>query len=100
MVIITQLIYLKHGQEEVFNQFEEIAIPIIAKYNGILMLRVRPDSSAYIESSIAEPYEIHLVKFDSQQDFDNFRKDEERRKFLHLKEQSIQSAIMIQGVQL
>ncbi len=100
MIYITQLIYIVEGQEDIFNQFEDIAIPTILKYNGRLTLRIRPDKNSIIESNIEKPYEIHLVEFDSQEDFDNFKKDEERKKFLHLKEQSIKSAIMIQGMKL
>ncbi|WP_462244182.1 hypothetical protein [Ferruginibacter sp.] len=56
MLFITQLIYIKQGQEAIFQQFENIAIPIIAKYNGRLLLRVRPDESTIIEQSIDTPY--------------------------------------------
>lgn len=100
MIYITQLIYILDGKEDIFNQFEDIAIPTIFKYNGRLTLRIRPDESSIIESNIEKPYEIHLVEFDTQQDFDAFKKDEERKKFLHLKEQSIKSSIMIQGTKL
>lgn len=39
MLYITQLIYIREGQESVFHQFEDVAIPIISKYNGRLLLR-------------------------------------------------------------
>jgi uncharacterized protein (DUF1330 family) len=97
LIYITQLIYIKEGQERVFDQFEAIAIPIIAKYNGRLLLRVRPDKHAIIENNIQPPYEIHLVEFSGEKDFENFKLDEERKRFLHLKEQSIQSVMMIKG---
>lgn len=100
MIYITQLIYIKDGQENTFNQFEDIAIPSILKYNGRLTLRIRPNENSIIESSIEKPYEIHLVEFETQKDFDDFKEDKERKKFLHLKEQSIKSAILIQGVKL
>lgn len=100
MVFITQFIYVIEGQEEVFQQFEAIAIPTILKYNGQLLLRVRPDEKNYIESNIEKPYEIHLVEFASEEDFENFKKDEERKKFLHLKEQSIKSVLFIKGTKL
>ncbi|MBK5278899.1 MAG: DUF1330 domain-containing protein [Bacteroidia bacterium] len=100
MIYITQLIYVIAGQESVFNQFEAIAIPIISKYNGRLLLRVRPDFTSFIEARIDKPYEIHLVEFDTEQDFENFKQDEERKRFLHLKEQSIRASILIQGVKL
>jgi antibiotic biosynthesis monooxygenase (ABM) superfamily enzyme len=97
MLFITQLIYIKPGQEAIFHQFEDVAIPLIAKYNGKLMLRVRPDKAAIIEQSIEEPYEIHLVEFASEQDFEAFMKDETRKQFLHLKEQSIKASVLIKG---
>ncbi|SOE23687.1 hypothetical protein SAMN06298216_4071 [Spirosomataceae bacterium TFI 002] len=100
MIYLTQLIYIIDGQEDVFNQFEALAIPIISKYNGRLTLRIRPDEKSVIESNIEKPYEIHMVEFDTQADFDNFKKDEERKSFLHLKEQSIKSTFLIQGVKL
>ncbi|HEY5461724.1 MAG TPA: DUF1330 domain-containing protein [Hanamia sp.] len=100
MIFITQLIYIKEGQEKVFDEFENVAMPAILKYNGRLLLRVRPSDNAFVECHMEKPYEIHLVEFDSEEDFDNFSQDEERKKFLHLKEQSIKSSILIQGTKL
>ena len=97
MIYITQLIYIVEGQEEVFHEFEAIAIPIILKYNGRLTLRIRPEEESIIENKIDIPYEVHLVEFDTQQDFDDFKEDEERKMFLDLKEASIKSSILIQG---
>lgn len=100
MIYITQLIYLVAGQEAILDQFEEMAIPLIAKYQGQLLMRVRPDQTAYIQSAIAQPYEIHLVAFASDHDLNNFMQDKERQEFLHLKEQSIQSVLLIKGTPL
>jgi uncharacterized protein (DUF1330 family) len=100
MIFITQLIYIIEGQEKVFDEFESVAIPTILKYNGKLLLRVRPTESNFIENHVEKPYEIHLVEFQTQQDFENFMKDDERKKFLHLKEQSIKTSILIQGTKL
>ena len=100
MIHITQLIYIKKGKEEIFHEFEEIAIPTILKYNGRLTLRIRPNEKSVIENNIEVPYEIHLVEFNSHNDFANFMMDEERKKILHLKEESIESAILIKGVRL
>lgn len=97
MIYLTQLIYIIEGKEDVFHQFEEMAIPTILKYNGRLTLRIRPEQNSIIESNIDVPYEIHLVEFDTEQDFENFKNDEGRKKFLHLKQQSIKSSILIQG---
>lgn len=100
MIYITQLIYIIPGQENIFHEFEDIAIPIISRYNGRLLLRVRPEERAIIAHSIEKPYEIHLVEFDSEQDFNNFMKDEERKKFLHLKVQSIKASVLYKGARL
>ncbi len=100
MIYFTQLIYIKEGQEQVFDEFEAIAIPAILKYNGRLLLRIRPPENSVIEHSIDKPYEIHFGEFDSEPDFENFTHDEERKKFLHLKEQSVKESILIMGTKL
>lgn len=100
MLYITQLIYLVEGQEQVFDEFESMAIPIISKYRGRLLFRIRPIESNFIESHAEKPYEIHLVEFETTEDFHRFMKDEERKNFLHLKERSIKSSVIIQGTQL
>ena len=97
MIFITQIIYILDGQEKIFNEFEDIAIPAILRYNGKLLLRVRPGEDAIVEASIEPPHEIHLVEFATEADFNNFMQDEERKKFLHLKDQSIQSGLLIKG---
>lgn len=97
MIYITQLIYLKEGAADTFFEFENLAIPIIGKYNGELLMRIRPGASQWIEGSMPLPFEVHLVCFATLADFESFKLDEERKKFLHLKEQSIQSSLSIQG---
>ena len=99
MIYITQLVYIKPGQEKAFDEFESVAIPIIARYNGELQLRLRPDKDALLAGTIPPPYEVHLVSFATDDDFENFKQDEERKKYLHLKEQSILSVVLIKGIQ-
>jgi hypothetical protein len=100
MIFITQLVYIKEGQELAFHQFEDIAIPAILRYNGRLLLRIRPTENNFIEHDIERPYEIHLVEFAAETDFENFKQDAERQKFLHLKEQSIKSVLLIKGTKI
>lgn len=100
MIYITQLIYLKDGQENIFHQFEDVAMPIISKYNGKLLLRIRPEKTSIIEGSIDSPYEIHLVEFETENDFKNFMQDEERKQFVHLKNQSIKKVTLIKGIKI
>jgi uncharacterized protein (DUF1330 family) len=100
MIYITQLVYINKGEEKVFDEFESVAIPLISKYNGNLLLRVRPNRNDYIEHSMEVPYEIHLVEFTSEVDFENFKTDKEREKILHLKQRSVKSTLMIKGNRL
>ena len=100
MIYVTQLIYLVPGQERIFDQFEDIAIPIISKYNGRLLLRVRPADDSFIGPHADKPYEIHLVEFVTEQDFENFKLDKGRERFLHLKEQSIKASVLILGTRV
>ena len=97
MIYITQLIYIKENQEEVFDEFEKIAIPIVSKYNGTMLLRLRPERSAVLESAIDHPYEVHLVSFETENDLKRFMGDEERKNYLHLKEQSVKSVLLFKG---
>ena len=100
MIFITQLIYIKEGEERAFQQFEDIAIPMISKYNGRLILRIRPEENSFVEVNIDKPYEVHLVEFTTDLDFNNYLQDEKRKQFLYLKEQSIRSVLMIKGEKL
>jgi hypothetical protein len=100
MLFITQLVYIKEGKQELFHQFEDVAIPLISKYNGRLLLRIRPTENSFIAHDIEKPYEIHLVEFATELDFENFKQDDERKRFLHLKDQSIQSVLLIKGAKL
>lgn len=97
MVFITNLIYLNPGEEEIFDEFERIAIPIMLKYKGKMLARIRPGHDAFIEHSIERPYEVHLGEFETEEDFNAFLADDERKKFLHLKDQAIRSTILVTG---
>jgi uncharacterized protein (DUF1330 family) len=97
MIYFTQLIYINEGQEAVFDEFEDVAMPLIEKYNGKLLLRVRPTTATILERQMDQPYEIHLVEFPEEKDFVDFSRDEERKKFLHLKEKSVKAVMLIKG---
>ena len=68
MLFLTQLVYVHPGKESTFQAFEEIAIPLIAKHGGDLLLRVRPTSDCVVAASIDIPYEVHVVRFKSEED--------------------------------
>lgn len=97
MLYLTQLIYIHPGQEAILDEFEALAIPLIAGYNGRLEWRIRPENKAFIEGEAEMPYEIHLVSFLTEADFQRFLQDEKRKQFLHLKEQAIRTSLLIKG---
>lgn len=100
MIYLTQLIYLHEGKEEIFHQFEDHALALLEKYRGQLLLRLRPSADQLIAGLLESPYEIHLVSFPSQDDFDAFKQDKTRERFLHLKDASVSKIVLVQGVAL
>ncbi len=97
MIYFTQLIYIKPGKEAAFHQFEDIALSLLEKHNGKLLLRCRPDAASFIETNYGKPYEIHLVSFESPEDFKNFASNPARQSHLHLKEESVERSVLIEG---
>lgn len=96
-VYITQLIYLQPGQEDTFLEFESVAIPLMEAYNGQMILRLKPGADSIIQSVGEIPYEVHFLAFGSDADLNRFLQAPERQEFLHLKEKSIRSVVMVKG---
>lgn len=67
------------------------------KFNGKKIHRLRPQKESYISSSEEQPYEIHFISFDSEEDLAAFPKDDTRQEFMHLKNESVQSSLLIKG---
>jgi hypothetical protein len=97
MLYYTQIIFVKKGKEDQFNLFESHVLPLLEKYNGILIYRVRPSDSAVIESTIDRPYELHVVTFPERKDFEGYSGDQERLQYMHLKEGAIEKVLLIEG---
>lgn len=97
MIYLTQLVYVHPGKEDVFHQFEDVAIPLIAKHGGKLVLRLRPKAESVVSSTTEMPYEVHIVQFENEDDLGRFMRDDERQRFLHLKQESIRSSLLIKG---
>ena len=100
MIYITQLIFIKEGKEEKFLEFERHAIPLMEKYNGKIIYRLRPSSDDFIDANIELPYEIHFILFDSEQNLAKFMKDDSRLGFIHLKDESVKSMLLVKGEQI
>ena len=101
MIYLTQLIYIKEGKETEFHEFEDLAIPLMSKYNGRIIHRIRPPKECFIDNmSDSLPYEVHFLSFDSEEDFSAFMKDDSRIAFMHLKEASIKASFLVKGEKL
>jgi uncharacterized protein (DUF1330 family) len=96
MIYYTQLIFVKPGREEAFQYFEARVLPLLDKYGGELLLRVRPQPDDYIAGTL-RPYEIHLVTFDNRESLEAYSNDPERIRVLALKEESIEKAMLVEG---
>ena len=100
MIYYTQLIFIKPGCEEEFHAFEEKVLPLLKGHNGVLIYRIRPAKSAFIESSRELPYEIHLVTFGDKADFERYKNDPKRQDFIEMKNNSVEKIILIEGFAL
>jgi uncharacterized protein (DUF1330 family) len=100
MIYLTQLIFIKEGKEDTFNEFENFAIPLLQKYGGEIIYRIRPSKNNFIDESKETPYEIHIISFNSNEDFKEFMNDKKRLEFIHLKNESIKSTILVKGEKL
>ena len=100
MIYITQVIFIKEGKEEAFQEFESFAIPLMEKYGGKMIYRIRPNAESIISDSQEVPYEIHFISFESETALNNFLSNEGRKKLIHLKEYAIKSTIVVKGVEM
>lgn len=91
------MIYINPEKEADFLAFENVVLSLMEKYNGSMLLRIRPSEKELIDQSIESPFEIHIIEFESDLDFKNYLNDGTRKEFLHLKEKSIRSSLVIKG---
>lgn len=97
MFYYTQLIYAKEGKKEQLNDFEEQEKPLLQRYNGQLLYRIRPDKTDIVNTEIGHPDEIHLLTFQTRDDLNNYLNDETRRKIIHLKQDAVTKVLLIEG---
>ena len=62
-----------------FQAYEEAVLPLLSEFGGLLERRLRNSDSTI---------EVHIVSFDSDQNFQRFRSDPRRAFFAHLIEAS------------
>ncbi len=81
-----------------FLEFEETVLPLLPKYNGKLLYRIRPAMESFIyPTGDEQPYEVHVVSFGTKEDFFNYKNDPVRMEHLELGISSIKKIIMIEG---
>lgn len=94
--MLTLFYYLNEGCEADFLKYEEAVLPILEKYNGRLLYRIRPSRDSFIYPPGEEqPYEVHVVTFGSKQDFLEYKNDPERQKYIELGSRAIKKIKMI-----
>ena len=97
MVYLTQLVYVRPGHEKTFEAFEDVVLPLLSKYQGELVLRLRPERESFIAGTGEPPYEVHIVSFESEEDLARYSNDEERQRSLPMKEASVSRTVLIKG---
>lgn len=97
MLYLTQLIFVRAGHEAAFREFEDVVLPLLPRYGGELVLRLRPGPDAVIATSSKAPYEVHVLRFANEADIERYASDELRQRHLHLKDASVESVLLIKG---
>lgn len=97
MIYYTQILFVKTGQEAVFHSFEDHVLPLLQRYGGELIYRVRPPKPAVITTTVGYPYELHVVTFPTKNDFQAYRDDPQRTQYMPIKDESISRVLLIEG---
>lgn len=87
LILLVQL-FVHPGQETALRQFEQHAAQIMQKYGGRLEHVIHP--IAWEQTVAADcPYEIHLVRFPTLEQFEAYRHDPDLAQLLPLREAAI-----------
>ena len=100
MIYFTARIFVKEGKEKVFQQYEELVLPVLKEYSGELIYRIRPTKETFVAAEEELPFEIHFISFNSEKDFSDYANDSRRKEFLQLKDDAIKSTFLVKGVKL
>jgi hypothetical protein len=97
MLYVTQLVYLHPGKEHAFHAFEDAVLPLLKKYDGELLLRLRPSTESFIAGSLEAPYEVHLIRFPHETALAAYARDDERERLLSLKNEAVRATLLVKG---
>lgn len=93
-IYFTMLVYIKPGQYEMFQAYENKVLPLLPSYNGTLELRIKTDKKA---DDTEVPDEIHILSFRTMKDFEKYRNDGERKRHMEMFHQAVEKAMLIKG---
>jgi uncharacterized protein (DUF1330 family) len=97
MIYVTQLIHVRETNSNTFAEFDATLSALIQRHRGMFLFRLRPDPLDLIASTIGIPYEVQLLRFETEDAFERFMHDEERKNLVLSKEHAIRSVILIKG---
>ena len=95
MIYLTQLIHVREGREADFQVRRGRSSSVEPFSSSCSASSPRPVSK--IAGSGELPYEVHIVRFETEEGLARYSNDEERQRWLHLKDQSVRSALLIKG---
>ena len=96
-LFVTQLIFLREGQRESFEEYEDAVIPLLEKYRGQLMYRIKCHED-YVQCRLNEmPHEIHIISFPNQAALKNYLEDPKRQELANLREGIVRQDLSILG---
>ena len=96
MIYLTVLIYIKKGKRRKFSQYESKVLPLLAKHDCRLLLKLI--TNKYTEGEA--PDEIHVISYKRKRDFDKYISDSERKKYSKLLAETVEKTIIIKGENL
>jgi len=94
-IYYTLLVYLREGQDPLYQAYENKVLPLLPKYNGKLELRLKTNKTAS-----NQPDEIHVASFPSVADFEAYRDDPERLRHAGMFQDSVANAVLVQGIKV
>lgn len=95
--VIYIIVELEIREPHAFVSFETKAVSIMKKYNGRLVTAFELNRQY---SSSTNANEVHVLQFDSQLDFENYRNDEEIKGLVALRKKAIaNTTVLVQGIE-
>lgn len=82
-VTICVLLWVKSGQEELFVEYENCALGIASAHGAVILSRVRRNELSNF------PYEVQVLQFPSQDEFQKFMEDPARPELGPMRDEAI-----------